>query len=116
MNISSGRLFSDNHPNLNKDWVVGEFVDDTNFNTDKFEFKFQHGKKGHYREPKDVITENTRTIAILIYGKVRLQFTGSCDSVYIQREGEYINWTPDQPHEFEFLEDSLVITLRWDTT
>lgn len=114
MDISTNRIFSDTHPNLNRDWVIGKFVDNSRFNTDKFEFKFQHEKKGHYREPKNVVVKNTRTLAILIYGEIRLKFPGETDSIYIQNEGEYINWAPDTPHEFEFMKDSLIITLRWD--
>ncbi len=107
----TGNLF-DTHPNIYKDWVVGSFVEDPEFQSENFEFKFQRGKKGHIREPKPVINPDTNTLAILIYGKVRIKMINN-DSVYLLAEGDYFKWEPDEPHEFEFLEDTLVITLRW---
>ena len=111
--IKSGKFYNDQHPNQYRDWVVGEFVKDPSFNSNKFEFKWQRGEKGHYREPKDVIKRNTKTLAVLAYGKVRLKFIESDVEHYLCDEGDYILWSPDEPHEFEFLKDTLVLTLRW---
>ncbi|NDB30231.1 hypothetical protein EB155_09615 [archaeon] len=109
--IKQGHLFSENHPDLYKKWVVGSFVQDSDFHSDGFEFKFQSDKKGMCRPPKDVIDPNTTTLAILIDGHLRMNF-GERDTFLCER-GDYIWWYPDVPHLFEFIEDSLVITLRW---
>lgn len=109
--IKQGRLFNQEHPNLYKDWVVGSFVQDPDFCSDGFEFKFQSDKKGMCRPPKDVLNPNVTTLAILIDGHLRMNF-GDHD-MYLRERGDYIWWCPDTPHLFEFLEDSLVITLRW---
>lgn len=111
--IRTGKLFNEQHPNNYRDWVIGSFVEDKDFNTDKFEMKFQRGESGHLRLPKDVLDQNTSTLAILVYGSVRLKFISGEKDYYIKEEGDYIMWSPDEPHEFEFLEDTLVITLRW---
>ena len=111
--IGTGKLFTDSHPNDYKDWVIGSFVKNKNFNTDKFELKFQRGEKGHLREPKEVLNKDTTTLAILIYGHVRVKFISGDKDYYIKEEGDYIIWSPDEAHEFEFIENTLVITLRW---
>lgn len=111
--IKTGKLFNDQHPNNYRDWVIGSFVHDTNFNSDDFEFKWQRGEKGLFREPKEVLNPSTSTLAVLVYGKVRMKFVNTDEEHYIENEGEYVIWSPDEPHEFEFMEDTLVITLRW---
>lgn len=109
--IKTGHLFDKNHPDLYKKWVVGEFVKDPDFNSDNFEFKFQNDKQGMCRPPKDVLDPDTTTLAVLIDGYVRMNFGGQ--NKYLRERGDYIWWNPDTPHLFEYLEDSLVITLRW---
>ena len=111
--IRPGKLFNDQHPNNYKDWVIGSFVKDSNFNSDDFEFKWQRGEKGHFREPKEVLNPDTTTLAILVHGKVRMKFINTDEEHYIENEGDYVIWSPDEPHEFEFMEATLVITLRW---
>lgn len=112
-NIIAGKFFNEKHPNKNRDWVVGSFIENQMFRTEHCELKWQRGEKGVFREPKDVLDENTKTLAVLAYGKVRLKFIHADVEHVIENEGDYVIWTPDEPHEFEFLEDSLVITLRW---
>lgn len=111
MSVTTGKLFDQAHPDLYKKWVIGGFVQDPKFNSDHFEFKFQEGEKGMIREPKAVINPDTNTLAILIHGELRLNF-GESDIILHER-GDYAWWSPDEPHLFEYLEDSLVITLRW---
>lgn len=110
MKIKTGHFFS-THPNDYKDWVVGPFVKEEDFSSENFELKFQKGEKGLIRKPKKVLNKKTKTLAIAVYGYIRMNFGN--EDIYMQKEGDYIFWTPDSPHEFEFMEDSLVITLRW---
>lgn len=110
--IKSGHLFDKHHPDLYKKWVVGSFVQDPDFQNKNFEFKFQDEKKGLRREPKSVLNPNTVTLAILIDGHVLMNFGDQ--NKYLRERGDYIWWSPDVPHLFEYLEDSLVITLRWN--
>lgn len=111
--IGTGTFYGNDHPNIYKDWCVGAFIANKDFNTDKCEFKFQRGKKGLLREPKEVLHKETTTLAIIIYGCIRLNFGDDKDYI-LQDEGDYIIWSPDIPHAFEFMDDSLVITLRWN--
>lgn len=109
--IKTGHLFDEQHPDLYKKWVVGSFVKNPDFNNDNFEFKFQTDKRGMCRQPKEVLNPNVTTLAILIDGDVRMNFGEQ--NKYLRERGDYIWWNPDVPHLFEYLEDSLVITLRW---
>lgn len=111
--IRTGKLFNDQHPNNYRDWVIGSYVQDSSFNSDDFEFKWQHNEKGHFREPKEVLNPDTKSLAVLVYGKVRMKFINTDEEHYIENEGDYIVWSSDEPHEVEFMEDTLIITLRW---
>jgi hypothetical protein len=108
--IKTGHFFS-THKNQYKDWIIGSFVEDNNFNSKDFELKFQKEKKGLLRKPKKVLNKKDITLAIIVYGKIRMNF--GKEDFFMKEEGDYIYWSPDAPHEFEFLENSLVITLRW---
>ena len=110
MKIKSGHFFN-THPNNYKDWVVGSFIKEKEFCAENFELKFQRGERGLLRKPKEVLNKNVNTLAIAVYGYIRMNFAEG--DIYMKEEGDYIYWSPDAPHEFEFLEDSLVITLRW---
>ena len=112
LKVRTGKFFH-THANQYKDWVIGSFVDDPDFNSDHFEFKFQKGEKGHIRPPKESTEPNTKTLPILIYGGVRISFENGSRNVYLREEGDYVLFEPNEPHEFEFLEDTLIITLRW---
>jgi hypothetical protein len=50
---------------------------------------------------------------VLASGAVRLKFMKTDEELFLIDEGDYVMWTPDEPHEFEFLKDTLIITLRW---
>lgn len=110
--VRTGKLFH-THSNQYKDWVIGSFVKDADFHSDHFEFKFQKGKKGEKRPPKTVDDPDTKTLPILIYGQVRVSFADKTQHIYLREEGDYVHFKPNEPHDFEFLEDSLIITLRW---
>lgn len=109
--IKSGHLFDKHHPDLYKKWVIGSFVKNPEFQNNNFEFKFQADKKGVSRQPKDVLNPNVTSLAILIEGRILIKFGDQ--NKYLHERGDYIWWSPDVPHLYESLEDSLVITLRW---
>lgn len=112
LKVRTGRLLH-THPNQYADWVIGSFVEDPDFHSDSFEFKFQKGKKGEKREPKIADEPDTKTLPILIYGSVKVSFDDGIQQIFLRQEGDYVHFKPNEPHGFEFLEDSLIITLRW---
>lgn len=112
LKVRTGRLFH-THPNQYKDWVIGSFVEDPDFNSNDFEFKFQKGEKGFVFPLKDASVPQVKTFPILIYGSVRVSFNNGCRDIFLRNEGDYVLFEPNEPHELEFLEDSLIVTLRW---
>ena len=110
--VRTGRLFH-THSNLYNDWVIGSFVKDPDFNSNDFEFKFQKGEKGLVLPLKDDSVPQVKTFPILMYGAVKVSFNNGCRHVFLRNEGDYVLFEPNEAHELEFLEDSLIVTLRW---
>ena len=48
-----------------------------------------------------------------MYGAAKVSFNNGCRAIFLRNEGDYILFEPNEPHELEFLEDSLIVTLRW---
>ena len=111
--ICTGRLFDDKHPDQNRGWVIGDYIKDPAFCTDKFQLKYQHQQAGDFREAKEVMNSEAHTLCILIHGECRARFVETDQEVFLRTPGEYIRWGPDVPHEFEYLTDCLIITVRW---
>lgn len=111
--LRTGRLFDNKHPDRNRGWVIGDYVEDPAFKSDKFQLKYQHQKAGDFREAKEVIDDQAQTLCILIHGECRAKFVETDQEVFLKRPGDYIRWGPDAPHEFEYLTDCLIITARW---
>ena len=85
IDVLTGHFFS-THKNKYKDWIIGSFVEDNKFNSKNFELKFQKEKKGLLRKPKKVLKKNTTTIAIIVYGKIRMNI-GKKDFL-MEKEGD----------------------------
>ncbi len=74
--------------------------------------KWSKVKKG---EKKTVPTANSssKTLGILIYGKTTIEFPEVGESVTLSEEGDYIFLPEHTKHMYEFLEDSLMVSIRW---
>jgi hypothetical protein len=74
--------------------------------------KWTKARKG---EKKEVYTANTssETLGILIYGRMRVDFLEPESSLVLEKEGDFLFLAKDVFHRYEFLEDSLVISLRY---
>ena len=111
--IRTGKLFSDTHPDKNRGWIVGDYIQDPAFKSNNVQIKYQEAKAGTFREAKEVQDPSTNSMAIMIYGHARAKFLEDGRDIILNSTGDYIRWSPDIPHEFEFYEDSLIITVRW---
>lgn len=111
--LRTGHFFDDNHPDRNRGWVIGDYVDDPAFKSDNVQVKYQHQPAGTFRPAKDIPDTDTNTLAILIHGECRAKFVETDQEVFLKSPGDYIRWSPDTPHEFEYLTDCLIITVRW---
>ena len=114
--IRTGHLFDDKHPDRNRGWVIGDYVEDPAFKSDNVQVKYQEAKAGTFREAKEIQDSNTNSMAIMIHGHARAKFLEDGRDIILNNTGDYIRWSPDTPHEFEFYEDSLIITVRWRKT
>ena len=111
--VKSGHFFDDNHPDKNRGWVVGNYVEDPMFKSSDVQLKYQKRKAGDIAPAKQVLDVETNSLAILIYGDVVATFEGHESPVKMSKTGDYIKWSPDVPHEFKYIQDTLIITLRW---
>tara|TARA_B110000467_G_scaffold158259_1_gene174163 strand:- start:129 stop:476 length:348 start_codon:yes stop_codon:yes gene_type:complete len=111
--LRTGHLFDEKHPDQNRGWVIGDYINDPAFRTDKFQLKYQEAKAGTFREAKEIQDSNTNSMAIMIHGSCRAKFVETDQEVFLKIPGDYIRWGPDAPHEFEYLTDCLIITVRW---
>jgi hypothetical protein len=83
--------------------------------TGVFELKWGRHPRGEYH-PKFVPSkECVRSISILIHGRMRLMFERGAErqTVILQTEGDFVLWQPGVSHNSEFLEDTLVLTIKW---
>ena len=111
--IRTGKFFNDKHPDKNRGWVIGDYVEDPAFKSDNVQVKYQHQSAGTFRPAKDIPDTETNTLAILIHGSCRAKFIEQDQEIHMSSPGDYIRWTPDMPHEFEYFQDTLIITVRW---
>ncbi len=82
------------------------------FQNQNFGLKWSKVKKG---EKKGISTGNrlSKTIGILVYGKFSVTFPESHETMILEKEGDYVYLPENTKHTYEFLEDSLMMSVRW---
>jgi len=106
--VQSGNAITD----ANRGWFVGDFINESLGlrHSKDVEIKWGQHKAGEARD--EWVTGETRTaIAILIKGKVEVEFRGH--TVLLSQEGDYVMWGEGADHRWRMLEDATVITVRW---
>ena len=94
-------------------WFIGFFVKPKShwFHNKNFEVKWGKHKKGD--KGKGWVANKTAfSLAILIKGKVRIQFEGR-GKVVLEKQGDYVGWAPGVYHDWEVLKESVIMTIRW---
>ena len=88
--------------------------EDSPFKNNNFEIKWGKRKKG-YEVMAEVANRNDgkETLAILVYGKMILDFPTLNKIITLEKEGDYFYYKPTIPHTVKAEEDSLIITVRW---
>jgi hypothetical protein len=97
-------------------WVVGHMIEENNLrHTDQFELKWGRHLRGEKYPDFVPSKEGVRGISIMIYGRMRLVFKRGTETqtVTLQTEGDFVLWQPDVSHNSEFLDDTLVLTIKW---
>lgn len=94
-------------------WIIGHFIKGKpHFQLKDFEVKWGKHKKGDHRDSlsgKDIRS----SLCILIYGKELVKFPAENKEILLEKEGDYIFFSPNLPHTWEMLEDSFIIAIRW---
>lgn len=93
-------------------WFIGYFITPTDDprSTSAVEVKWSFHKVGETREQWATNMEAT-TLAILIRGQFRLQF--SEQEFLLSREGDYVLWAPGVTHCWSAETDCTILTIRW---
>ncbi len=103
------------HPER-KGWVVGSFITESLVrHADNCETKWVRHLKGEKKHGGTDLSPSVRTLVILISGKCQLHFPSNESVETLQSLGDYIVYE-GMEHEFEALEDSLVVVVRWDSS
>ncbi len=98
-----------------KGWFIGHFIEgDPLRQSDDVELKWAHHRKG---ETNGTFAANrtATTISILIHGRFRVTFRTDMDTddVLLEKQGDYALWPPLMEHDWEALEDCVILTVRW---
>ncbi|WP_410644251.1 signal peptidase I [Amycolatopsis sp. lyj-346] len=96
-------------------WFVGSFLECAAGlrKTRKVEVKWSSHSSGDRRVQLSPGSGST-SLAILVSGKFSFEFPGEePDKIVLTRQGDYVVYGPSVAHNWEALEDSVVITVRW---
>ena len=92
-------------------WLVGHFIEPSSIrHSDDVEVKWALHPRGETRS--DWFTREVRTtLHLLISGRFRVQLPD--EDVTLTEQGDYVMWGPGVDHNYEALEDSVVLAVRW---
>jgi len=96
----------------NRGWFIGNFIEDEKFNSDEFEVKWASCRKGWTKGSVEA-SMNAKTMCILISGKFLFKFPEENKKRIIDKEGDFVFWSPGTWYESEALEDSVLLVIRW---
>jgi hypothetical protein len=96
-------------------WLIGSFVKDDTFlrHSDSVEVKWGRHPKGETRDGVSACSPGT-SLAILISGSFLFKFPDGFDNVVLDAQGDYVVYGSDVAHTWEALDDSLILTIRWE--
>jgi hypothetical protein len=94
-------------------WVLGQFIESQSlFHSTDVEIKWGVHKKGEKISTSKANVQ-AKSIAILLSGKININFTETNKSAVLENEGDFAIWNSGIFHNYEFIEDTTVITIRW---
>jgi len=94
-------------------WFIGRFIKDLSlFKDSDLEVKWANHKKGENLN-KIRATKKSKTLAILINGKIKMSFPDQKKDFILSKQGDFTFWGEKIFHCTEVLEDSTVLVIRW---
>lgn len=110
--VFSGNLNNQDNSKT-RGWFIGHFIKEPyQLRSDKFEAKWGMHSKGEGSVIGEY-NETAKTLGLLVQGKVKFNFPPSGKEIILKNVGDYVFYDARVPHKCEFLEDSIVLTLRW---
>lgn len=95
--------------------MTGPFITESLIrHSDRCEVKWVRHLKGERKPGGADLNSSIRTLVILVSGKCQLHFPKQDKVETLQSLGDYIIYE-GMEHEFEALEDTQVIVIRWDS-
>ncbi len=92
-------------------WFMGSFFPEDSINyQEEVELKWGIHPEGEERDSK-AEEGDAKTMSILIKGKYELNFGET--KIILEKEGDYLFFTPNMPHHMRAHEDSVVLSVRW---
>lgn len=102
-----------NNPDTTKKkWFIGHFMDEGPLKTENFELKWGKHKKGE-KDTGGTEYKKAKTVGILIYGKFKFDFPSGNKTITLSKEGDYCFYDSGIAHNWEVLEDCLILSIRW---
>ncbi len=94
-------------------WVLGHFIESQSlFHSTDIEIKWGVHKKGEKISTLKASTQ-AKSLAILLSGKICIFFPETNETTILEKEGDFALWNSGVFHNYEFIEDTTVITIRW---
>src|SRR5437764_10896536 len=97
-------------------WFIGHFIaDDPLRKTADVEVKWGIHPKGQKNHGGFLSNRTAKTMSVLVSGNFRLWFRDgdTVEQIDLDAPGKYALWMPGVPHDWEALQDSVVLTVRW---
>lgn len=109
--IATGNASIDGTENQGNGWFVGHLQHEFPRKQQAMSVKWSHHANGEHRTSVHEIDERITTLAILVRGKASIHFDDQ--EVLLEKEGDYVLYTHNLPHQVDFPVDSTIITVRW---
>ncbi len=93
-------------------WFIGHFLESADGlrSTSAVEVKWGVYHAGEERSCWG-FSEKATTLCLLLKGSIQLIFPQ--EEHLLSREGDYVIWSADIPHQWKILEETRVLTVRW---
>lgn len=98
-------------------WFIGQFVpsDQGQRHQRAVELKWGVHRRGDHRPGGEVTYDVVTTISIIVRGAIKTTIMANGEPVVVtlHNQGDYIIFGPGVPHEWEALDDSVVLSVRF---
>ncbi len=92
-------------------WFVGNFMKPIPLRTESVEIKWSEHKE--YNKKETPGESGASTLVVLMRGKEIIKFPATGQEVVLEKEGDFLLFRPNMPHNSEFFPNTLVMVIRW---